>query len=247
MGLTDADELQRLVSRAQLVELPPPPRRRTGEERAFQSALTSIQGDLAVIHRHATEGDEVEGDLGMYPAHVELSLEMASLLFAAGAPHGQWRWWAARAASALLTAGDPRTAACWAAIAHDEPLMGRLPLAPAPGPRPSAVVWWLATVHREADLPVEPSDEVDAAWLRLARSIPAADHATTGTALRTITEFWLAEDEDWDAFHPRSYPDFEPELNAAAALAAQSGWEPAGWPPDAREFLEPGLADGSPS
>lgn len=260
MGLTAAEDAHRLLVCAQDLDVPIASRRRSGTDTAFRSALSGVQAELTEIHRYATEpgghieGDDNSGSDELRRARVDLCLELASLLFAAGAPHPQWRWWATQAAGALLGYGDPQSCAVWAVVAHDDGLVRRLPEAPEPGSRPERVVWWLAC----ASLPgragagwagapgEEPKDSVDAAWVALLRSIPAADHATTGSALRTITDFWLDEDEDWEAFHPHYYPDFEPELNAAVALARRSGWEPAGWPSDALRFLEPGLANGIP-
>src|SRR5206468_3997897 len=65
-------------------------------------------------------------------------------------------------------------------------------------------------------------------------------------ALSELARFWMLEDEEWDRFHPRSYPDFEPEVCAAARLARRRGYVPAHLDPEAARFLEPGLADGEP-
>lgn len=262
MGLTGMQHVHQLLTRALGSQAPDAPRRRSGTDAAFGSALSHVQAELAEIHRYAKEVsgdagcDDDAGDPEVRRARIDLCLELASILFAAGAPHPQWRWWASQAAGALLEAGDVQAAAIWAVIAHDDRLVRRLPEAPESGVRPGRIVWRLASRIRpcqddrvgEEGAPSEGlADSVDAAWAALARSIPAADHETTGTALRTITDFWLDEDEDWQQFHPGAHPDFEPELNAIASLAHRSGWEPSRLPPDALRFLEPGLAPGTPS
>jgi hypothetical protein len=257
VGLTGAQNLDRLRARASELDMPTTPRRRSGTDTAFRSALSEVQAELVEIHRYLTNtgrrhAGEVDEEISR--ARIDLSLELASLLFSAGAPHPQWRWWAAQAAGALLETGAAQSASVWATIAHDDALVDRLPEAPEPGARPARVVWWLATrggrARGDGDRAVASDgrdDSIDAAWAVLAGSIPAANHAATDRALRTITDFWLDEDEDWEQFHPHFYPDFEPELNAVAALACKSGWEPTDWPPDALRFLEPGLAPGLPA
>ena len=87
-----------------------------------------------------------------------------------------------------------------------------------------------------------PDDPLDAAWTALTHSFPAAEHPVTDRALRTIADFWLEEDDDWEVFHPGFHPDFDPELNAAVALARRSGWQPQSWPDDALRFVDAGLA-----
>jgi hypothetical protein len=260
MGVRD---VHRLLTHARELDIPSAPRRRSGTDAAFRSALSGIKAELAEIYRHATEinryveAPDDGGDEEVTRARTDLCLELASLLFAAGAPHPQWRWWASQGAGALLDVGNAQSAAVWALVAHDDDLVGRLPKAPGPGSQPERIVWWLASAppsgdshgaHESGSQSDGPDDDdVDAAWVTLLRSIPAADHRATGSALRVITDFWLDEDEDWEQFHPHFYPDFEPELNAVAALARRSGWEPSEWPPDALRFLEPGLAPGTPS
>jgi hypothetical protein len=237
--------------------VPVAPRRRSGSDTAFRSALTSAQAELAEIDRYTSEADPDDANSNdeLRRARVDLCFEIASILFAAGAEHADWRWWARQAATSLLEYGDAQSAASWAVLTGDDGLVGKLPGAPEPGHRPKSVVWWLAKAllsgqadnNRPEASGVEPQDSVDAAWTKLARAIPVGDHPATNDALRTITDFWMGEDEDWQAFHPRSYPEFEPELNAAATLALRSGWAPVNWQQDALLFLEPGLAAGTRS
>jgi hypothetical protein len=253
VGLTDAEVVHRLLNRAHELYIPDAPRRRLGNDATFQLALSEIQTELAVIYRALTRpGTQRQvhggGDDEVHRARVDYTLELASLLFAAGAPHPQWRWWAAQAANTLLAEGSAQSAAVWAVVAHDNSLLTHLPMAPEPGSHPARVVWWLATASamRAPAQPrlVDEFDDFNAAWASLVYSIPARDHVVTGRCLREITDFWISEDDDWRNFHPRSYPDFEPELNAAAALARSSGWEPRAWPEDAVCFLEAGIAPG---
>jgi hypothetical protein len=247
MGLNEVDGL---LLRAREIDLPDGLGRRTGTMSSFRRALSRVQAELTAINDHTARVTDL-GDDEPRRARVDLSLELASILYSAGAPHRQWRWWAGRAARALLKYGEVARSAVWAVLACDDDLIAQLPPAPNPGRSPDRIVWWVAERarpdrrdngdDREAtDIP--PDDPLDAAWTTLVRSIPAADHAATDRALRTITDFWLEEDEDWEAFHPGYHPDFEPELNAAVALARRSGWQPRCWPDDAMRFVDPGLA-----
>jgi hypothetical protein len=244
VGLKAVDDVQRLLTHAQAAEIPEALRRRAGSDSAFRSALTRVQESMQEIHRYALEVSGGNAD-ELRRARVDLTLELSSILFAAGAPHPRWRWWARQAADALLEYDEPSSAAVWAVLAHDDELVGRLPEAPEPGHDPGHVVWWVAGRRqgRPTDPAGEPKDHVNTAWTMLARSIPAREHPATGRALRTIADFWMNEDEDWESFHPGYYPEFEPELNAAATLARRLGWEPVDWPPDTLRFLEPALAD----
>lgn len=255
MGLREAPDVQPLLARVQSLRIPDTPRRRRGTDTAFRSALSELQAGVADICRPGNgTGADGSGEETRY-LRVDLPIELASLLFAAGAPHPEWRSWAARAASGLLDDGEIRSACVWAVLARDESLIARLPAASEPGTRPGDVVWWLATCGpqgpavrvSEASPHTAPDESVDSAWAALVHSVPAGDRITTGRALRRIADFWLDEDEDWEDFHPHSSPDFEPELNAAVALAARGGWQPTDWPPDAVRFLEAGLAPGPSS
>lgn len=254
MGVREAPDVQPLLARVESLQIPDTPRRRRGTDAAFRSALSELQAGVAAICRPGNGTGADGSDEETRYLRIDLPIELASLLFAAGAPHPQWRSWASRAAGGLLEAAEARSACVWAVLAHDESLIRRMPKAAEPGTRPGDVVWWLATcwprlpadVASEAPRHAAPDGSVESAWAALVHSVPAADHATTGRALRRIADFWLDEDEDWDEFHPHSYPDFEPEPNAAAALAARSGWQPEDWPADAVRFLEAGLAPGPP-
>jgi hypothetical protein len=245
MGLTPAEEIHRLAERAGSLVLPNAPHRRDAPEAAFELALRSIQRAIADIDRRR---DDIDEDEAQY-ARIDLCLEAASMLFAAGSSPSEWRWWAAHAAGTLLERGDMEAAATWAVVAHAQRIRARLPRPPDSLDRPARVVWWLASGPSVPDADIAPpsaGNDLTAEWTTLLRSVPAADHEATGKALRRITDFWLDEDEDWDEFHPWSYPDFEPEVNAAAALARERGWEPTDWPDDAILFLEAGLAPGAP-
>lgn len=177
----------------------------------------------------------------------DLAAGIASLLFASGASHSEWRWWAAEAARRLLDSGQPDAAAGWAAVAHDRSTLALLPRAPRPdSPLPRPTVWWLAAPEpsRAVQPAKVPADEVDAAWTTLAQSVPEKAHEATGSSLLTIVEFWAVEVPDWQDFHPHDYPDFQIDVNAVAALAHASGWRPVRWPSDALRFVEAGLAPG---
>lgn len=248
MGLTAIDHVQRLLDNARTLVIPNTPRRRSGSDSAFTTAASYTHRSMEEIHRHAIEVDGSNTE-ELRQARVELTLEIASILFSAGAPHPEWRWWARQAAQALREYDELPSAAIWGVLAHDDELVTGLPQCPEPQGDPSLIVWWLA-VNKGGPPAARsrvPRDHVDRAWVDLSQSIPAKDHATTGQALRTVADFWMGEDEDWKSFHPGYYPDFEPDVNAVAVLAQKVGWRPVDWPPDALRFLEPGLANGEAS
>ena len=248
MGL---NEIHGLLLRAMELDLPAWPRRRSGTDTSFRSAVSQVQAELAEIDRKVEQAADPGREDGPRRARVDLCLELASILYSAGAPHRQWRWWAGRAARALMEYGEIARSAVWAVLAGDDDLLDQLPSPPDPGRSPERVVWSVARRTRpghtadgdvRAAAGTPPDDPLDAAWTALTHSVPAAEHPVTDRALRTIADFWLEEDDDWEVFHPGFHPDFDPELNAAVALARRSGWQPQSWPDDALRFVDAGLA-----
>ena len=251
MVLSASQYLGLLAAEAAQIVLPAGPRRRVATGGAYQSVLDDAQRDLSLRQRYvAADGPNIS------PAErrddAERAMELASLLYSAGAPHSSWRRWAALTSVGLLLAGEcPADAAVWAVLSRDRGLIHRLPPAVSVSkPHPAEIIHRLATRDRAGgadDGPhQEPTDQFDRHWFELGRSIPVGDHRRIEAALRAISDHWIQELEDGDQFHAHSYPDFDPESNAAATLAAAAGWSPQHLDDAERAFLEPGLVPGEP-
>ncbi len=176
-----------------------------------------------------------------------MTVEVASLLYAGGAPAAVWRHWCGLAGHGLALL-DRRRAACaflvlggqWAVLAgfRDAP--------PGAGAPDALALWQIAVAPAAAD-ELPDTDDMDRAWLELIEAIPAADHKAVDRALTELAVFWIGEgDDDWDRYRPRVAPIFQPEVCAAAALAIRHGYRPGQSDEDVRRFLEPGLMPGFP-
>jgi hypothetical protein len=175
----------------------------------------------------------------------ELVIETTSLLYAVGAEHIVWRHWSSLTAFGMFLQGKMIQAAQYAVLGGEWNFIQSLPPTPVKSQQISEQVFWMLVKGNftAANLPESTSNEEDNAWLQLAQSIPAQDHRQTEEALKEITNFWMAEDEDdWMNFHPRSYPDFETPVCAVAALARHYSFTPTSLTPEQYSFLEAGLA-----
>jgi len=65
--------------------------------------------------------------------------------------------------------------------------------------------------------------------------------------LQVIADYWIdASEGRWMEYQVAEHPNFEHVINAVAALARHQGFTPAKLSPDARRFLEAGLAPEEP-
>jgi len=220
--------------------------RRHGIEAFALDMLPTIDRELAAIDeldRSAPEG--IEEAMGLL---TDLTLELASYLYAAGADHRLWRRWVALTAFGLYLTERWLEAAIYAAIAGEWLFHAALPpLNLNQNHVSDRVIWKLIGGRPAPRLPEQGEDPFSEAWLKLAHAIPLKDHASTGAALQLIADDWIEMgDGDWRTFHPRSYPNFEATVCAAAALARHYGYQSQGLTEDQRAFLEPGLAAPEP-
>jgi hypothetical protein len=233
----DGREYAELAGRAaETLTVPVERPRRDGSATAIAGNIEAARRDLRYVLSQA-------GDV----AHIQpLCLELASCLYDAGAPHRAWRFWSGLAGLGLVLSDRPADACAYLVLAEQWDSVGALTSGPAPagGPLPRRAVWALAA---GTPLDPDPVDDVDRPWTELADAVPIGDHKQASRALRDLADFWIGEDEDWNTFAPRSYPSFEPEVCAAAAIARRHGITPAEVPDDVMLFLEPGLGIGTPT
>ncbi|MFF0451357.1 hypothetical protein ACFYT4_34170 [Streptomyces sp. NPDC004609] len=214
------------------------PRRRAAPEGRFADSLSLIRDSVDWL---AQSRQDIGIDDSVSQAH-EISLEITSTLYASGAGHPTWRRWSSLASWGYALLGDVSGALPYAVLGGDRSHLEGLRTVPVPQALPDRVVRELALGTGASPLGPQPADAVDGAWLGLAVSIPRKDHRGTEASLRTLAEFWIAEDEEWDLFLLRGYPCFDPCVCAAAALARQGGYRPRELTRDALAFLGPGLA-----
>lgn len=195
-------------------------------------------------------------DEGIYDAEeasnhtTEASLEITSFLYSAGAEHLIWRRWSSLTAFGMFLRQEILQAAQYAAIGGEWDFLEVLSEKPAPASNQISeqVLWTLLQRQPVSNIYRNATDDEDNAWLILASSIPSKDHRKTETALKSIANFWMEEDEgDWINFHPGSYPDFETPICAAAAIARHNGFTPTSMSSQEYSFLEAGLAIPEPS
>ncbi|WP_433348871.1 hypothetical protein [Micromonospora sp. CA-111912] len=232
-----------LAAELDAVAAPPGPTRRLGVVDHMPSALDLVRRDLHAAAAELSFGKEA----GKLSFATDLARETASYLYAAGAEHRCWRRWAALTAFGHAI-NDQILAACPYAILGGEwcLLESMSPLTPESGP-PSAIALWRLAINATATDDLPDSDIVDQSWRTLLTAIPSGERTAIDQALGNIAEFWIAESEgDWEFYHPRSAPDFDPEPCAAAALARRYGWSPVSMAREVIRYLEPGLANGFP-
>jgi len=243
VSVTGPEYVDLLARELAAVVLPDGPRRRSGPDSAFASSLAAVRDDVEATARMLRDGGLSREPAG---AGADLAAETTSLLYAAGAPHPVWRHWAGLTSLGRILGGDRMDGCLHAVLGAEWGYAERLGTGDPPrAPLSMRVVWRLAA-GGPGDPGADPSDEVDEAWLTLLSSVPAADHGRTEAALRSLAEFWMEEDEDWRRFHPRSYPDFQSDVCAAAQLARRRGYAPRDLDEDALEYLEPGLVEEAP-
>lgn len=226
-----------LVEELAQVEIPSAPARRIGVVDHIPSGLALIRRDLDAVAARARD----------FWSATDLARETASYLYAAGAPTPVWRRWAGLTGFGHLGQSDPLGACPYLVLGGEWECIAALRAAALGRGSPSArALWFLATGQGTPD-ELPDDDSVDLAWRELLTAVPAGDRAAIDAALIAIAEFWIAESEgDWEFFHPRSAPDFDPEPCAAAMLARRNGWSPDSLPEEVCRYLEAGLAEGEP-
>lgn len=209
--------------------------RRLGDPSDIARNLDAAQQDLHYVLTHRPDVDRVR----------LLSLELGSCLYDAGAPHPAWRFWTGLAGLGLVLLDRPGEACPYLVLAEQWESVARLTSRPAPdsGSLRRRALWALAGGK---PVPEGPFRQVDEPWADLLAALPAADQRRVSRDLRMLADFWIGEDEGWNEFLPRSYPSFEPEVCAAAAIARRRGLMVTDVPDDVLLFLEPGLGVGVP-
>jgi hypothetical protein len=237
VGLVTAREYLQLLH-DEFRALTPP----TGQERRIGAAAHGAATMESVGREFAALQDSEKVGSG-----ADLALEVASYLYSAGAQHAEWRHWTGLAAFGHLFRGEFVLACPYLVLAGEWSCLEALRAVP-PGRRsPSAEAVWRLAVGEPDELQWPDGDPDDDGWRDLLVAIPAGDQVRIEAALDAVATFWIDEYEgDWEVFHPRSAPDFEPEPCAAAAIAKVAGYVPSGLSGDVFRFLEPGLADGEP-
>ncbi|MER5846897.1 hypothetical protein ABT126_07465 [Streptomyces sp. NPDC002012] len=213
-------------------------RRRTGTGSAFESSIKAIQEAAKWLESELRS--ETSADPTFYA--YEFSLEITSHLYAAGASHEEWRSWSSLAAIGSAIRGEKSDACTYAILSGDHSILRSLGTYHNAQDIHGSALWKLA-VDRNLELEEDGQlDALDSAWVKLAKSITGGDHIRTEESLQLLAEYWIEEDEDWDVFHPRSYPCFDPYICAGAALARRNGYRPHNLSQDVQKFLDPGLA-----
>jgi hypothetical protein len=231
--VTESEYVQLLREEFRGMAAPSGPERRIGALQRGASAMESVGREFQ---------DNEKVGFG-----ADLALEVASYLYSAGAAHPEWRHWAGLAAFGYLRQGEYVKACPYLVLAGEWSCLEAL-WAVTPGRRsPAAEAVWRLAVGEPDALSWPDGDPNDEGWSELLAAIPAGDQERIDAGLDAVATFWLDEYEgDWEVFHPRSAPDFEPEVCAAAAIARRSGYRPTRLSGDVRRFLEPGLAEGEP-
>lgn len=171
-------------------------------------------------------------------------IEMASFLFAAGAPHDVWRQWCAIAGELFFIAGDRPYSLQLLTISKKtgvEDLASRFGTVELTLYREQAirsVVTW-SRLHQQPTN--EANDEVDLLYKRVVDDLTANKTNDLGEAIAKIAEFWLAESGEM-TFESGVFPVFEPESNALAAGLTTQGYEVKIQDARIRRYLEAGLA-----
>jgi len=243
-GLTDL--LDTFLDTIRSAQVPSGPARRRGGDSLVGEVLARVPAAIEFVRAQFVGGNLGAIDAANYVA--ESAMELTSVLFVGGAPHPTWRRWAGLAAVGSWHAGAIQQAAQYAALGNEWALIRALPELPAlRGALEDLVLWRVLGGVPQPALPATATGPLDHAWLSLATSIPAGDHATTASALDDIAEAWMLEtDDDWEDAHRGAYPDYFLPGCVAAAAARHRGLPHALVRGDTYRFLEAGLADGAP-
>jgi hypothetical protein len=233
---------RQVVDAAAGLALPTGPRRRSAEESRFATSLPLIRDSVIWLTGSLRDGRVDDALSHAY----EISLEITSFLYAAGADHSSWRAWSALAAWGSTLRGDVPGAVPYAVLSGSWEHLGAFEVTVAHESLGSEVVRSLALRTGVPMAGPGHPDRADEAWLLLAAAISRSDHARCEESLQALADFWTEEDEEWDVFEPRGYPCFDPWVCAAAALAREGGYRPRDLSGDARRFLDPGLAPQCP-
>lgn len=229
-----------------VLAIPTGPDRRTGAGENAPSNIAVVRRDLYAVTESVAQG-ELLADEAVRRTW-DLSLEMMSCLYAAGAPHPVWRRWSALAAFGMVLSNQYLSSCPYLVLAGEWSCVRALAGHPVEvsDSMELRTTWALATGQRERNFLPDRIDDADAPWMTLLDSIPAGDFGRTEASLRELAEFWILEDEEWEVFEARSYPVFEPEVCAVAAVARHRGYRTEHLPDDVMRFLEPGLAPVEP-
>ena len=246
MGLTGAPDVHRLLTRALDLNVPNVPRRRSATDAAFRSALSDVQAELAEIDRYATdvgthvEGDDEGGDDAVTRARIDLCLELASLLFAARRPAPALAVVGVPSGGSAQRSGRPAVrrgvGSCRSRRRSRRPASGGSGTGNPAGTSRVVAGQHLAYPARLLESTMrEPgaTGGTTASTPCGPRSYAASPRRTTWNRAtrcgRSPTSGWTRT-RTGSSSTPAPYPDFEPELNAAAALAGKAGWKPSRWP-----------------
>jgi hypothetical protein len=228
------------------IDTPTGPGRRVGAEAGVAWSLELIERDVAFVSRTPDAGESPTSEAVQLCS--DICLETASELYDGGAPHPVWRRWAALAGFGMVLSGRYLEACPWLVLGGEWAGVAALGSRPPgeSGTVPQDALWTLATGRPVGTLAPEQADELDQPWFALLDSVPARAFRHAESALRSLADFWIGEDEEWEVYHPGSQPSFEPEVCAAAAVARHHGYVPDLLPADTLRFLEPGLARPEP-
>ncbi|WP_036437206.1 hypothetical protein [Mycolicibacterium mageritense] len=191
-------------------------------------------------------------------AACERSCEITSFLYACGAPHKQWRHWAALSAfGLLLTAGEVATdrddlarAIQYGVLAGEWQLVAALSDVEPPRFERYAehVVWTLAVGRTSIESPPTIEDTADV-WWSFGNAVIERHSRAAVLALDTIADVHMVTvGAGWTRFLPWTHPLFDLEAGAGAAIARIRGLvTEKDFPESIRHYLEPGLAHGEPT
>lgn len=249
-ALTHLDTFHSLVCNKGLI-LPPAgaQERRRGALERFEVCKSRIQRDLSVLPDLA---QKEKSEASFTRTYTRLSMEICSLLYAAGSGHDEWRYWAALTATGYFWQNKLFDAAQFAAISYDWTLTDWITERWTPkNDEEHAVRAALTGDQSWLQSKGATSDTLDA---QLTSAFLHQDYEATQNILVTESEFWKGEastsmfgdGDDFLDFRDRTPPDFEPLLCAYAALLICAGHNPAYMPTEYAAFLEPGFAVSGP-